>query len=227
VIIAAGGSGRRFGGSIPKQFLRLNGVPILQRAIGAFHAVRDVGEIVVVIPAAHRARVQRLVLRAGFTKVSAVVAGGKERQDSVWSGLGAFVQPPAIVLVHDAVRPLVTRQVILDVAAAARRHGAAVAGVPVKDTIKREGKKGWYTATLERKGLWAVQTPQGFRYRLLREAHVRARNEEFIGTDESSLVERMGIAVRVVQGDERNLKITTAGDLRIAGMWAKPGGFRV
>jgi 2-C-methyl-D-erythritol 4-phosphate cytidylyltransferase len=226
VIIAAGGSGRRFGGSIPKQFLLLGGVPVLQRSIAAFHAVREVGEIVVVAPASHLSRVQRLAVRAGFTKVTAIVPGGKERQDSVWNGLNAFTHTPRIVLVHDAVRPLVTGRIIREVAGAARRYGAAVVGVKVRDTIKRELRKGFSAATLERKGLWAVQTPQGFRYRLLREAHARAKRQRYTGTDEASLVERMGIPVRLVHGEERNLKITTGDDLKVAAMWAKPRRFQ-
>jgi 2-C-methyl-D-erythritol 4-phosphate cytidylyltransferase len=221
VVIAAGGSGRRFGGSLPKQFLKLGRVPVLQRTIAAFHGLPEVGEIVVVAPPAYIRRVEALVRRAGFGRVCRVTSGGRERQDSVWNGLHAFSRPPAIVLVHDAVRPMVSRRVIRDVIAAARRHGAAVVGVRVTDTIKRESPAGFYAETLDRKALWAVQTPQGFRYRLLRRAHERARDDRYAGTDESSLVERMGKPVRIVPGEERNRKITTADDLRIAGMFVK------
>jgi 2-C-methyl-D-erythritol 4-phosphate cytidylyltransferase len=225
VVIAAGGYGRRFGGATPKQFLLVRGVPILQRTIAAFHGVRDVGEIVVVAPATHVCRVEGLVRRAGFKKVISVLAGGKERQDSVWNGLQGFVRPPRIVLVHDAVRPLITRRLIRNVVAAARRHGAAVVGVEVRDTIKREVRRGFYAATLDRNGLWRVQTPQGFRYALLCRAHMRAQRDRYIGTDESCLVERMGRSVRIVPGEERNLKITTGDDLKIARMFAKQADF--
>jgi 2-C-methyl-D-erythritol 4-phosphate cytidylyltransferase len=223
VVIAAGGAGRRYGGSIPKQFLRLGGIPVLQRTIAAFHALRAINEIIVVVPPGHVRRTGVLVRRAGFSKVSRVIPGGRERQDSVWSGLNAFTSSHDLLLVHDAVRPLATRTIIEGVIAAAGRHGAAVAGVPVRDTIKIERRKGFFAGTLDRSSLWAVQTPQGFRSDILLCAHREARHDRFLGTDEASLVERLGVPVRIVPGDERNLKITTRNDLRVALMYLKTG----
>lgn len=216
VIIAAGGSGRRMGGRLPKQFLPLGGKPIIARTIAAFEAIQSVGEIVVVAPREHIARTQRLCRTERFRKVSCVCHGGKVRQDSVRRGLGAFARQPAIVLVHDAVRPLVSNRVIRRVIQEATRHRAAVVGVRVKDTIKVEGRKGFYKATLDRSKLWAVQTPQGFRYKLLRDAHVQARISNYLSTDEASLVERLGVPVRIVEGDYTNFKITTLEDLKAA-----------
>ena len=218
VVIAAGGKGRRMGVGTPKQFLSLGGLPVLERTIAAFHSLRDIREIVLVVPADCMSRAVALVRRAGFTKVADVVEGGEERQASVFNGLKRCSLRSGLVLVHDAVRPLVGRQTIISVIRAAGRYGAAVAGVPVKDTIKTESQErgGFYERTLRREGLWAVQTPQGFRFPLLWEAHRKARSSGFVGTDDASLVERMGAPVRIVRGTETNIKITTPDDRKLA-----------
>lgn len=217
VIIAAGGRGRRMGGRIPKQFLRLGGVPILQRTIAVFDALREIGEIVLVVPPTHIRRAEAMVRRGKFIKVCRVVAGGRERQESVARGLGACSSQAALVLVHDAVRPLVEPRVILDVIREARKCGAAAACVRVKDTLKVESSRGGMAVrTHPRAGMWAAQTPQGFRKDLLVRAHEAARRSSFLGTDEASLIERLGIGVRIVEGSERNVKITTPGDRRLA-----------
>ena len=157
-----------------------------------------------------------LCKKSRFTKVSSVVAGGRERQHSVWKGLRAFRESPVVVLVHDAVRPLVSRRVINAVVGQAGRYGAAIAAVPVKDTIKLEGRRGFFAKTISRHRLWAAQTPQGFSYDILVKAHVKARRRGFLGTDEASLVERLGIPIRIVQGEYRNVKLTTPDDLKMA-----------
>ena len=216
VVIPAGGTGKRFGGPIPKQFLRLRGASILQRTVGLFASLRSVGEIVIVVPAGYVQKTERLFSRWGQGKVASVVKGGRTRQDSVWNGLRSFRSNPGIVLVHDAVRPLVARRYVEKVIKQSRAHGAAVLGVRMKDTIKLEGRRGYYAHTLDRRKLWAVQTPQGFRFDILMKAHRKAQRDRFLGTDEASLVERMNVPVRIVEGDYRNIKITTAEDLRIA-----------
>lgn len=216
VVIPAGGKGRRFGRKVPKQFLLLRGKPVLQRTVAIFDSMKSISEIVVVAPREYVRRTQRLLSRSGFRKVSRVVAGGATRQSSVWNGLNAFTQKPDVVLVHDAVRPLVSRSVVLAVVGAVAKRKAAVVGVPVRDTIKIEGRRGIAVRTIDRDRLWALQTPQGFRYDLLVKAHKSAQRARYIGTDESSLVERLGIPVRIVEGDERNLKITTSADLELA-----------
>ena len=141
-------------------------------------------------------------------------------QYSVRNGLLCFDREPEIVLVHDAVRPLVAHKEIREVIAQARRHGAAVVGVRVKDTIKIE-KSGFYKKTLRREDLWAVQTPQGFRFEMLMKAHLAAQRSAFLGTDEASLVERLGIPVKIVEGDHRNIKITTEDDLELARLFLR------
>lgn len=225
VIIAAGGSGKRLGGKIPKQFIPLGGVPILRRSVEVFCTVGSVDEIVVVSAKEYMARVERLLGRIGCPRILTIVQGGKERQDSVWNGLNAFVASPELVLVHDAARPLVSRDDVKRVITAAARFGVAVVGIKPSDTIKLEGMRGFYTSTLDRTKLWAVQTPQAFRFELLMRAHKAARRAGYQGTDDASLVERLKIPVRIVPGDHRNIKITTFSDLLIAKMWLEQGEF--
>lgn len=220
VIIPAGGSGQRFGGRTPKQFVRLEGIPILVRTVALFSGRRDVAAIVVVAPAEHVARVRRMLAAAGHGSIN-VVAGGKERQHSVWKGLEALPASCEFVLVHDAVRPFTPPRVISSVVSEARVHGAAVVGVPVGDTLRREGRPGFLSATVDRTHLWAVQTPQGFRTALLREAHLRAARRSILKTDETSLVELLGVEVKVVRGSQSNIKVTTRKDLEFARFLAK------
>jgi 2-C-methyl-D-erythritol 4-phosphate cytidylyltransferase len=144
-----------------------------------------------------------------------VVPGGASRQESVGRALQAVPADAALIVVHDAVRPFVTRVLIDDVLAAARVEGAAICALPIAETVKRVAE-GWVETTLDRSTLWAVQTPQAFRAALLREAHDKARRDGFVGTDDAMLVERLGHRVRVVPGSERNVKITTPADLRRA-----------
>lgn len=220
VVIPAGGSGTRFGGVVPKQFLRLGRKPILQHAIEAFESSPRIDEIVVVVPEEYMRKAEMLVRRLRATKVSHVVIGGRERQHSVRNGLLSFDVEPEIVLVHDAVRPLVTPSLIAEVVRATERFGAAVVGVRVKDTIKIESG-GFFTTTLDRAKLWAVQTPQGFRFDILKRAHVAAQQSALLATDDAALVERLKVPVRVVEGDYRNIKITTEDDIKLAKMLLK------
>ncbi len=216
VIIPAGGTGRRMGGRVPKQFLRLIDRPVLVHSVRVFERIPAVRQIVIAVPADYVARTQRLLRKEGCRKVTMVVEGGRERQVSVRRALGKLKGEPSLVLIHDAVRPLVSLQVVREVINAAERWGAAVVGVRLNDTVKIEGNRGFYGSTLPRHLLWAVQTPQGFRTHLIIKAHQLALKAHFAGTDDASLVERMRIPVRIVQGSPRNLKITTRDDLRIA-----------
>lgn len=214
VLIPAGGLGTRLGRRTPKQFLRLGGAPILAATLRHFTHHPDVTAIVVAAPEAHVARTRRLVGRAGRRPVE-VVTGGPTRQDSVWLALQAAPAAADIVVVHDAVRPFIDRRLIDAVVAAAAEHGAAICALPVAETVKRV-RDGAVEATLDRSGLWAVQTPQAFRPALLREAHDKARRDGVVGTDDAMLVERLGHPVRVVPGRAGNVKITTPDDLRRA-----------
>lgn len=210
VLIPAGGVGARLGRSTPKQFLNVGGETILTATVRHFRRHPGLAAIVVAAPAAHIARARRLLGR-GIT----VVAGGPTRQDSVRLALEATPHGVRVILVHDAVRPFITRALIDAVLAAARADGAAICALPVAETVKRV-RDGVVEATVERAGLWTVQTPQAFRAEILREAHDKARRDGVAGTDDAMLVERLGHRVRVVPGLAANVKITTLDDLRRA-----------
>ena len=210
VLIPAGGIGARLGQRTPKQFLRVGREAILAATVGHFRRHPRVAAIIVAAPGAHLARARRL-LGAGVT----VVAGGATRQESVRLALEGAPHGVRVVLVHDAVRPFIDRALIDAVVAAAAASGAAICALPIAETVKRV-RDDIVEATLDRAGLWAVQTPQGFRAALLREAHEKARRDSVVGTDDAMLVERLGQPVRVVPGLAGNVKITTPEDLRRA-----------
>jgi 2-C-methyl-D-erythritol 4-phosphate cytidylyltransferase len=213
VLIPAGGIGARLGHRMPKQFLPLGREPILTATLRHFRRHPRVGDVVVAVPAAHVERARRALRGRGAALK--VVVGGGTRQESVWLALQAASASAAVVLVHDAVRPFLTRALIDALIDAAERDGAAICGLPIAETVKRV-RDGLVEGTLDREGLWAVQTPQAFRAALLREAHEKARRDGFVGTDEAMLVERLGHSVRMVPGSADNVKITTADDLRRA-----------
>jgi 2-C-methyl-D-erythritol 4-phosphate cytidylyltransferase len=210
VLIPAGGIGTRLGRSTPKQFLRVGGEAILEATVRHFRRHPRLAAIVVAAPAAHLERTSRLLGRG-----VSVVAGGATRQESVRLALEAAPHGVRMVLVHDAVRPFITRELVDAVLAAARVDGAAICGLPVSETIKRV-REGVVEATVDRAGLCAVQTPQAFRADILREAHDKARRDGVAATDDAMLVERLGHPVRVVPGLVDNVKITTREDLRRA-----------
>ncbi|MDR7519815.1 MAG: 2-C-methyl-D-erythritol 4-phosphate cytidylyltransferase [Armatimonadota bacterium] len=208
-IIVAAGASTRLPGEVPKPFLPLGGRWVLERALAAFEATASIERVVVVVGTAHVAPA-RARLRG---KVGAVVAGGPDRRDSVAAGLEALPDAGWVV-VHDGARPFVTPALIDRVLEAARRSGAATAGLPVTDTLK-EVTGDRVRRTVDRSTLWAVQTPQAFRGEVLREAHRRIGWSQPV-TDDAELVERLGTEVVVVPGDPGNLKITTPQDLELA-----------
>jgi len=215
-IIPAGGAGRRMGGGVPKQFLPLAGVPVLVHTLRAFQRSPIIDEIFLVVPEGDMAAVRRDFVEGwGLSKVTAVIAGGTERQDSVANALMQVRDVHGIVLVHDGVRPFVSEELISRVVAAADEHGAAAVGVPVRDTVKSVSTAGKVVKTVEREGLWLTQTPQAFRRQLICAAYEKAAQDRFSGTDDSSLVERMGVSVRMIPGDHDNIKLTTPEDLAL------------
>lgn len=214
-LIPAGGLGTRLGSRTPKQFLALGGGPILAATVAHFARHPAVEAIVVAAPAAHVERARRALSRLRGRPAVTVVPGGQTRQESVRLALQAGPDDAGLVVVHDAVRPFITRGLIDAVVAAAAKAGAAICALPVTETVKRvRGDE--VEATLDRTGLWTVQTPQAFRADLLREAHEKARRDGVVGTDDAALVERLGHPVKVIRGLEGNLKITTQEDLRRA-----------
>lgn len=220
-VVPAGGLGLRMGGRVPKQFLAMGAAPVLVRTLRALARSPALAGLVVVVPAARVAATRRLLARHRVPRVLAVVPGGRERQESVWLGLQAVPAAAELILVHDAVRPFVSAALVARVLAAARRTGAATCGLPVRETVKRV-RQSAVEATLDRDGLWLVQTPQAFRRGLLWEAHDKARRDGRLGTDDAVLVEWLGAPVRMVPGLPENLKITTPDDLRTARRWVVP-----
>ncbi len=217
VIIPAGGVGRRMGGPRPKQFLTLGGLPVLVRTLRVFCNLPEVGSIIVAAPAAHLAETEALLTRylPGAAPVR-LVAGGECRQQSVQAGLAVVPGTAEIVAVHDGVRPLLTPELFRHCLAAAVEYGAAMLALPVRDTVKVVDGGQLVGATVDRQHLWLAQTPQMARLDLLLRAFAEADKDNFQGTDEASLLERIGCRVKVVMGAERNLKITRPEDLGLA-----------
>lgn len=215
-IIAAAGQGTRFGGERAKQFLELAGIPIVIRTLRPFEQCADIHEIIVVLPAQQSAGFLELASKQGLRKLSRVVAGGSSRAESVLRGLQAVRGATAeIVAVHDGVRPFVTPGEISRTIAAAREHGAAVLVANVTDTIKLV-QDDTVVETLDRGVLRRALTPQCFQFSLLRRAFEGVDVSDPELTDESVLVEKLGLAVKAVSGSNRNIKITTREDLLIA-----------
>ena len=215
-IIPVAGRGKRFASDVPKQFLDLAGRPVIFRTLEQILKVPQINTGVVVSAPEDIDKMYALLSELpGFTQRFRVVAGGAARQDSVYIGLQALVPDTILVVVHDGVRPMVTPEIIRHSIAAAVRDGGSVAAVPVKDTIKKaEDHK--IIETVPRDNLWQIQTPQTFRYEILMDAHVRAQEAGFYGTDEASLVEWSGYPVTIVEGSPANIKITTTEDLIFA-----------
>jgi 2-C-methyl-D-erythritol 4-phosphate cytidylyltransferase len=220
VILPAAGLGTRMAGPQPKQFLALAGIPILIHSLRAFASVERVTAIYVAVRKPEIERVRAQVAEYGFAGRVQVVEGGDNRQQSVSNALNALAaEPDDIVLVHDAVRPLIDAATIDRTIDAVQEFGAAIVGLPAVDTIKqveRTAHGALITSTIPREFVVLAQTPQGFRYGLLQKAFAEATEDGFIGTDEASVVERAGFPVAVVHGSQVNLKITQPGDLELA-----------
>lgn len=221
VLVPAAGMGRRMGASINKQYLDLAGRPILAHTLELFQQHPAIDSIYPILPEDEISYCKtHIVDRYGISKVRSIVAGGAERQDSVLNGLRALegerkVTGETIVLIHDGVRPLFDAAMIPRLVETTHRHGGCVIGVPVKDTIK-EVEGGQINGTPERQLLWQAQTPQAFRFELILRAYECAERDGFLGTDDASLVERLGEPVMMLEGNYRNLKVTTPEDLLIA-----------
>jgi 2-C-methyl-D-erythritol 4-phosphate cytidylyltransferase len=207
-------------GPQPKQFLALDGVPILIHSLRAFASVTRVTAIYVAVRKPEMERVQAQIAEYGFANRVHVVEGGDSRQESVSHALAALpAQPEDVVLVHDAVRPLIDAATIDRTIDAVLEHGAAIVGMPAVDTIKqveRTAHGALITSTIPREFIVLAQTPQGFRFGLLKNAFAEAMADGFVGTDEASVLERAGHPVAVVHGSPVNLKITQPGDLELA-----------
>jgi 2-C-methyl-D-erythritol 4-phosphate cytidylyltransferase len=212
-IIPAAGGGSRTGGTVPKQYVELLGVPVLTRTLRAFAELPDCLRIVVAVAPdwAERAR-----SCAGEMEKVVFVEGGAERQESIARAIDSADPSSDLLLVHDAARPCLSRRLIERVVEAAERFGAAIPTLPIAETVKRVDDDGVIVETIPRDRLLTAQTPQGFRTDLLRAAYAHARSRGILGTDDASLVEAYGAPVRVVDGETENIKITYPDDFRRA-----------
>jgi 2-C-methyl-D-erythritol 4-phosphate cytidylyltransferase len=223
VILPAAGQGKRMGAGKNKLLLELNGLPVLIHTLRVFEQDEACSGIILAIHPQDEIEFQSLLTRYNVSKVIRLIPGGKERQDSIYNALKS-VETDGIILVHDAARPFIQKEHIYRLTEMAAETGAAILGVPAKDTIKKV-QDGVVVETVERSSLWAVQTPQAFRISLLTEAYKRAEKDHFLGTDDASLVERLNYPVSMVEGDYDNIKLTTPEDLYFAEAILKKRGF--
>ncbi|GAB6437589.1 2-C-methyl-D-erythritol 4-phosphate cytidylyltransferase [Bacillus luti] len=214
LIIPAAGQGKRMGAGKNKLFLLINEVPIIVHTLRAFEKDKACKSIVMAINEEERPYFEELMQKYPVEKPVQFIQGGAERQDSVYNAI-QHISDVEYVLVHDGARPFVTNKVIQDVLTATEKYGASICAVSVKDTVKKV-EQGVVVETVERSQLKAVQTPQGFSVPLLLEAHRSAKQSCYLGTDDASLVERIGKPVGVVEGSYYNIKVTTPEDLLIA-----------
>jgi 2-C-methyl-D-erythritol 4-phosphate cytidylyltransferase len=220
-IIVAAGDSRRMGG-IDKIFARLNGEPLLAKTVSVFQDCRSIDEIVIVLAKKNLEQGRKLVKERHWPKVIAVCPGGLRRQDSVKEGLRRLTDCEWVVI-HDGARPCISVDIIERGLAAAKGSGAAIAGVPVKDTLKVVSRRGIVQQTPSRESLWAAQTPQVFRYKLIAEAYAQTDEEV---TDDAALVEKLGQKVEIYMGSYHNIKVTTPEDLVIAEVFLQNQGGR-
>ncbi len=216
-IIPAAGSSKRMHNNVSKQYLLLDGIPVLARTLGVFQRSPEIDEIFLIVPKRDVEFVRNgIVDRYGMSKVSKILAGGKERQDSVRNGINALGNDHDIVVIHDGVRPFISEELVHTAILEASRAQAVTVGVPVKDTVKSIDRHGIVAETLDRKHLWLTQTPQAFERDIIRKAYEAAYRDNYYGTDDASLVERIGVKVMMIRGSYDNIKITTQDDIMLA-----------
>ena len=216
-IIPAAGSSKRMQNNVSKQYLLLDGVPVLARTLEIFQRSPGIDEIFLIVPEtdidyAHK----HIVDRYAISKVTNILAGGKERQDSVRNGIDALGGDHDIVVIHDGVRPFISEELIHSAILEASRVRAVTVGVPVKDTVKSINRHGIVVKTLNRNQLWLTQTPQAFERDVIKKAYEAAYRNNYYGTDDASLVERIGVKVMMIRGSYDNIKITTQDDIMLA-----------
>lgn len=212
VVLPAAGSGKRMGAGQNKLFLKLLEKPILIHTLEVFQQDPSCTGIWLAVKPEERAHIQKLLEQFEITKVKGLPDGGAERQHSVHSCMKEMQQVD-IVLVHDAARPFITHDIIANLVQNAHEFGAAIAGVRAKDTMKKVSTNGIIEETVDRESLWMVQTPQAFRFELIKEAEDIAEKVGFLGTDEAMLMERLGHQVHIVESSYENVKMTTQEDL--------------
>jgi 2-C-methyl-D-erythritol 4-phosphate cytidylyltransferase len=222
VIIPAAGLGTRIGGEKPKQFLELNGIPILIKTIKLFDNIEEVESIIVPVHSEWHTYTKELVEKFDCKKVKEVTIGGKRRQESIHSNLNLpQIQESELILIHDAVRPFASQKLIRKLIEEAEEYGAVIPAIKPNDTIKEKNNKGFITKTLDRNKLVQVQTPQVYWKEIVIDAYEKAGNSGYDGTDSAALVEFAGYKVFAIEGEETNFKITSKMDLEFAEFLAK------
>ncbi|MBL8981714.1 MAG: 2-C-methyl-D-erythritol 4-phosphate cytidylyltransferase [Gemmatimonadetes bacterium] len=219
VVIVAAGSGTRTGARELKQFRWVGDKPMLLHSVQAFHRRADVALVVAVLPRSHAGDPPPWLFQCDVDRLL-VSVGGRERMESVWSGIEDMPDEAEIVVIHDAARPLVTDETIAAVIAEARAGRGAIAALPVVDTLKEVDASGRIVRTVDRTNLWRAQTPQAFPRAMIEQAHLEAQRRGLVATDDAALCEQLGFEVVVVRGSERALKVTEEGDFRRAELLA-------
>ncbi|MCK5595687.1 2-C-methyl-D-erythritol 4-phosphate cytidylyltransferase [bacterium] len=215
-LVPNAGFGARMKAALPKQYLDLGSKPVLIHTLNILDKTKCIDEIILISGKKYIEKSRLLIQKHNIRKVSKIVCGGKTRQESVYNGLMGIKNTPDIILIHDAVRPFITSELIRKSIEAAHKHGAAVIGLPLFDTIKLV-KDNCIEKTVDRNNLWRVQTPQVFRYDLIKTAYQKANKNKFSGTDDASLVEQLNYPVRIVPGSETNIKITDQKQFKLFG----------
>ncbi len=214
-IIVAAGKGIRMNDTVKKQYLPLAGRPVLSHTLAVFDECNLISKIFLVVSQNDFDYCRNNILPM-LNKEIQLVAGGKERQDSVYNGLIAVGENKGIVIIHDGVRPFANKEMLKLCVKGAKKHGACIVGVPVQDTLKKISSSGDIEKTIERSNIWIAQTPQAFQYEIIKKAHENARLRGHAGTDDAFIVEQMGTPVKIIKGNKNNIKITTREDLKIA-----------
>jgi len=216
-IIVAAGKGVRMKGTMRKQYLDLSGRPVLAHSIMVFDSCSQVEKIFLVVPKEDVEYCQNKILSLLDLKNQInLVHGGAKRQDSVYNGLQAIAKNTDTVVIHDGVRPLIHPEELKECILGSKKYGACILGTPASDTLKRVDKSGIIETTLPRENIWLAQTPQAFQYDIIIKAHETARRDGYVGTDDASLVERLGANVKIISGSKFNIKITKKEDLAVA-----------
>jgi len=216
-LIAAAGKGQRMRGKMKKQFITLEGMPLLLYSLKAFEEFEGIEHMYLVLDEGDFEYCRgEIIQKYGITKVSQLIPGGERRQDSVWNGLKAMEGHCDTVIIHDGARPFISHDILKRLTAAMKDVQAVVTAIPAQDTIKRVDGKGVVVDTLQRNTLFHIQTPQGFHYSIIKEAYKKALEEGIQGTDDAYFVERMGIRVKIIEGSSFNIKITTPEDIDLA-----------
>jgi 2-C-methyl-D-erythritol 4-phosphate cytidylyltransferase len=217
VVIPAGGKGERFGSDVPKQFLELKGKPVIVRTIELFDEIDEIDSIVIAVHSEWFTYTKELIKKYNLTKVKDVVVGGKERQDSIYNALHSkAIEDAEIVIIHDAIRPFLSKETILKVMEMTEENGAVILGLTPNDPVKEINNKNQIIKTIQRGKLTITQTPQSFWKDIIVNAFEKAREVNYVGSDSSQIVEFLGYKVTVMEGSKYNIKLTTPFDMKLA-----------